>query len=176
MAAVAIDGIFSDEVFTATELNRRGGTILDRARYRPVTISRNNEQFALLRREQAAKLFGTVNRIVRAVSVMSEAQAAIAGGQISENFSWLKSYDQEDLQSLVSEVLQASRTAVSNDCDWDEVEAVIHEWRESAIVAQSGVLDAAMYTEPQEETPLEYPEELLRRSDEAGAACQTTNE
>jgi hypothetical protein len=177
MTAAAIDGIFSDEVFTATELNRRGGAILDRARHRPVTISRNNEQFALLRREQASKLFGTVNRIVRAVSVLSEAQTAIAGGQVSENFSWIEAYDKDDLQSLVSEVLQASRTAASNDCDWDEVEALIHEWRESAIVAQSGVLDAAMFTEPQEETPLEHPEEILRRSagDEAGAACQTKN-
>jgi hypothetical protein len=108
---------------------------------------------------------------------MSEAQKAIAGGQVSEHFGWLKAYDKDDLQSLVTEVLQVSQAAASNDCDWDAVEALIHEWRESAMVAQSGVLDAALNTEPQEETPLEHPEEILRRSagDEAGAACQTKN-
>jgi hypothetical protein len=161
MAPVAIEGVFSDEVFTATELNRRGGAILDRARRRPVTISRNNEQFALLQREYAARLVGTVTRIVHSVAVLSEANAAIVGAQVSEPFRWLRAYEKDDLQQLVSEVLQATRKASSSECDWDEVEALIHEWRESALVAQSGVLDAAMH-EPSEEVPLENPEEVLR--------------
>jgi hypothetical protein len=156
------EGVFSDEVFTATELNRRGGAILDHARRRPVTISRNNEQFALLPREYAARLVGTVTRIVRAVAVLSEANAALAGAQVSEPFQWLRAYEKDDLQKLVAEVLQATRKAASSESDWDEVEAVIHEWRESAMVAQSGVLDAAMHLEPSEEVPLENPEEVLR--------------
>lgn len=174
MAAVASDAVFSDDVFTATELNRRGGAILDRARRRPVTISRNNEQFALLRREQAAYLVGTVTKIVRSVAVLSEAHAAIAGSQVSEPFKWLQAYERDDLQKLIAEVLQTTRKAASNECDWDEVEALIHEWRESALVAQSGVLDAAMH-EPPEELPLESPEEVWGSAalDEAKAECQT---
>jgi hypothetical protein len=173
MAAIASDAVFSDEVFTATELNRRGGAILDRARRRPITISRNNEQFALLRREQAACLVGTVTRIVRAVAVLSEANAAITGSQVSEPFKWLQVYERDDLQKLVAEVLQATRKAASNEYDWDEVEALIHEWRESAIVAQSGVLDAAVQELP-EELPLESPEEVWGTAslDEAKAECQ----
>lgn len=164
MAAVGIEGVFSDEVFTATELNRRGGAILDHARRGPVTISRNNEQFALLRREYAARLVGTVTRIVNAVAVLSEANAAIAGSQVSGPFQWLRVYEKGDLQKLVAEVLQATRKAASSECDWDEVEALIHEWRESAMVVESGVLDAAMHHEPSEEVPLENPEEVLRSS------------
>jgi len=156
------DAIFSDEVYTATELNRHAGTILDRARNRPVTISRNNEQFALLPREQAAKLVGTVNRIARAVGVLSEANAALAGGSVSKPFKWLTAYDKDDLQKLVAEVLLEARRAASNDGDWDNVEALIHEWRESALVARSGVLDAAMQNEPADEVPLDHPEEVLQ--------------
>jgi hypothetical protein len=177
MAAVAMEGLFSDEVFTATELNRRGGTILDRARLRPVTISRNNEQFALLRRDQAANLVGTVNRIVRAVLLLSQARTAIAGGQVSEPFRWLEIYEKDDLEKLVTEVLSATLNAASGDSDWDEVEALIHEWRESANVAKSGLLDAAMYHEPSGEAPLEHPEEILRsalQDDDADTSCPTT--
>ena len=163
MAAIATDGLFSDAVFTATELNRRGGAILDRARRGPVTISRNNEQFALLRREQAAKLVGTVSRILRSVALLSEAHAAIAGGPTSEPFKWLEVYEKDDLQKLFSEVLAATLKAASGECDWDDVDALIHEWRESAAIAKSGVLDNAMFA-PSEEVPLEHPEEILRLS------------
>jgi hypothetical protein len=172
MGAIASDAVFSDDVFTATELNRRGGAILDRARHHPVTISRNNEQFALLRREQAACLVGTVTKIVRSVAVLSEAHAAIGGAQPSGPFHWLQLYEKDDLQRLFGEILLATRKAASNECDWDEVETLIHEWRESAIVAQSGVLDTAI-CEPSEELPLESPEEVLGTAalDEAKAEC-----
>ncbi len=175
MAAVTIEGLFSDEVFTATELNRRVGTILDHARRRPVTISRNNELFALLRREQAAKLVGTVSRIIRAVSVISEARTAITGGQISKPFRWLEVYEKDDLENLVTEVLSATLSAASCESDWDEVEALIHEWRESAMTARSGLLDEAMYHESSEEVPLEHPDEILRAvQGDAGTECPTT--
>ncbi len=176
MATVPTEGLFSDEVFTATELNRHGGTILDRARRRPVTISRNNEQFALLRRDQAAKLVGTVNRIIRAVSLISEARAAIAGNPISEPFRWLEVYEKDDLEKLVSEVLSATVSAASCEGDWDEVDALIHEWRESAMVAKSGVLDQAMFHEPPEEVPLEHPDEIFRSAvqGDAEGACPAT--
>lgn len=174
MADIAIEfsPLFSDEVFTSTELNRHVGTILDHARRRPVTISRNNELFALLRREQAAKLVGTVNRIIRAVSVLSEARTAIAGGQISEPFRWLEAYENDDLEKLVTEVLSAMLSAASSESDWDDVEVLIHEWRESAVAVRSGVLDSAKYNEPSEEVPLEHPEEILRSTTRGDAETE----
>ena len=172
--AVALEGLFSDDVFTATDLNRRGGAILDRARKRPVTISRNNEQFALLRRDQAAKLVGTVNRIFRSVALLSEAHTAIDGGQPSDAFKWLEVYEKDDLRKLFNEVLAETRKAAAGECDWDDVDALIHEWRESAAIARGGVLDAAMI-EPSDEQPLEAPEEVLRSlaRAEAEPSCQT---
>ena len=40
-------GLFSDEVFTAGDLNRRSSEVLNRASQNPVTIGRNGERFAL---------------------------------------------------------------------------------------------------------------------------------
>ncbi len=60
-AMSALEGIYQDRVFQATELNRKHSYVLDCARKGPVTISRNNELFALLRREQAAELVHAVN-------------------------------------------------------------------------------------------------------------------
>ncbi|HZU24848.1 MAG TPA: hypothetical protein VFA04_04960 [Bryobacteraceae bacterium] len=157
----AIEGLFSDEVFTATDLNRRAGTVLDHARNRPVTISRNDEQFALLPREQAGKLFRTVTRMARALALLSDAHCALAGEAPSATFSWLTTYDKGDLKKLTSEVFSAVRTATLGGCDWDVVDAVIHEWRESAMVAQTGVLDSAMYFDELEELELPHPLEVV---------------
>ncbi len=157
MASVALNsfGVFGDEVYSSTDLNRRSGEVLNHAREHPVTISRNNELFALLRRDHAAKL-------VRSVNTMHQVP-------------WLKIYEKDDLQKLCSEVLNTARTASDGLCDWKEVEAIIHEWKESALVASSGVLDAAMYAEPPDETPLPEPEQLSKTAEDAPEpACQPT--
>ncbi|MEH1859509.1 MAG: hypothetical protein V7L21_16255 [Nostoc sp.] len=48
--------IYSDELITATELNRQPGRVLDKALERPITITRNDQSFALLRREEVTFL------------------------------------------------------------------------------------------------------------------------
>jgi len=48
--------IYSDELITATELNRQSGRVLDKALEPPVTITRNDQSFALLRREEVTFL------------------------------------------------------------------------------------------------------------------------
>jgi hypothetical protein len=48
--------IYSDELVSATELNRQTGHVLDMAFQRPITITRNDQAFALLRREDAARI------------------------------------------------------------------------------------------------------------------------
>ena len=52
----ALDSIYSDDLISATELNRPPGRILDMALEHPVTITRNDHAFALLRREKMAEL------------------------------------------------------------------------------------------------------------------------
>ena len=72
-------GLFDDEVYSSTDLNRRSAEVLDHARKRPVTISLNGEQFALLNREQASRLvranfqFGPIIELVEgALSVVEK--------------------------------------------------------------------------------------------------------
>ena len=162
MATGGMNGLYSDEVFTATELNRRVGTVLDHARIRPVTISRNNELFALVRREYAAQMIQTVRQMRQALSALVEMHVALAGDPVAPTFSWLEVFEKDDLQRLISEVFSAVGKAVSGATEWGEVEAVIHEWKESAQVAKSGILDAAMFEDLVEECPLFHPDDVLQ--------------
>jgi hypothetical protein len=164
-------GVFSDEVYTSTDLNRRAGEVLNHAREHPVTISRNNEQFALLKREQAARLVRLVDRTSAILTLLSEVHAVIHGDNPSPPFAWLIIFEKDDLQKLCSEVLGAVGKAAGGIRDWDEVAGVIHEWRESAIVAKSGVLDHAMFHEEADEVPLPDPREISDSKDSESATC-----
>jgi hypothetical protein len=165
-------GIFGDEVFTSTDLNRRSGEVLNHARLRPVTISRNNEQFALLRREQAAKLVHSFNKIQGGLAILVGVDAAISGRDLPPSVSWLRIYEKDDLQKLHTELLHAMAQVVFGSEEWGYVDAVIHEWKESAVVAQNGLLDSVMYnSSEEEELPLPSPEEMLRLVNEAEAEC-----
>lgn len=162
---------FGDEVFTSTELNRRAGEVLNHAREHPVTISRNNELFALLRREEVAKLVQAASKASAAVAVVSEAYALCAGGAVSIPYSWLTAFEPDDLRRLSTEVLTAIRQAFSGNADWSELDAVIHEWKQSALAAQSGVLDEAL-REVACETPLQDPDNL-NKTEPGRGECPT---
>jgi hypothetical protein len=146
--------MFGDAVFTSTDLNRRSAEVLNQARLRPVTISRNNEQFALLRREQAAQLVATAAQALPVAELLGAATAALSGAPAVSPYDWLGEFETDDLRRLCAEVAAALREALAGRTDWDEVDAVLHEWHESALVAASGVLDAALQ-EPAERQPLE---------------------
>jgi hypothetical protein len=70
---------------------------------------------------------------------------------------------------LCSEILTATRKATMGMVDWGEVEATIDGWHESALVANSGTLDALMFTEEAYESPLPNPSAVLL-SAEAGSS------
>jgi prevent-host-death family protein len=156
-SAVRNFGLFSDEVFTSTDLNRRSGEVLNRARRTPVTIARNNERFALLRRDQAASL---VKGLTQLVEVVQLAQSAVAlrknrPDQVAPSVAWMRAFDEEDRQSMLDEIFTSCVQASAAD-DWDAVTALIHQWRESASVAESGLLRQAMDAESDEQ-PLPHP-------------------
>jgi hypothetical protein len=165
-------GVFADEVYTSTDLNRRSGEVLNHARERPVTISRNNEQFALLKREQAARLVRMADRTTRFLNLLSELHFAIAGEAPSPSYHWLKVFEKDDLEKMCGEILQAVRKSVVGG-EWDEIEAVIHEWHESALVASGGVLDSAMFQDPKDESPLPHPKSVPVGEELAGTECVT---
>lgn len=162
--------LFSDEVFTSTDLNRRSAEVLNRASKNPVTISRNNEWFALLRREQAADL---VKGLAQTVMVIQMAQGAVAIRQnepqsIPAALSWMKAFDEEERLTMLSEVFAACVQA-SEEGDWNSVDDIIHQWHESAIVIESGILQRAMASESDEQ---QLPDPNTVRP-EMEAVCET---
>ncbi|MBZ5622515.1 MAG: type II toxin-antitoxin system prevent-host-death family antitoxin [Acidobacteriia bacterium] len=63
--------LFGDEIFTATDLNRRAGHVLDEAKNRHVTITRNDEAFALLPRKDASRMVETASNASRMVDLVT---------------------------------------------------------------------------------------------------------
>jgi hypothetical protein len=155
-------GVFADTVFTSTDLNRRGGEVLNQALKHPVTISRNAEQFALMPREQAARLYRSLEGLKAVTSLLEEVQAAIGGQVPTQHFRWLSAFEKDDLQRLSSEVLHQSRQILDGAEDWDQMDGLIHAWRESAMVAESGALDDALFSQAQDEEPLPSPGSDIR--------------
>ena len=151
--------VFRDEIFTATDLNRRAGHVLDEATKRPVTITRNDEAFALLNRKDASRMVETASNarlmvdLVTTISTYSLAKAQIP---IGLPFEWLNAFDTDEVKDLLAEVHLAFRRAADAEISWDDFEAVIHEWHESATAIRNNVLDAA-FSAPNEEVRLEPP-------------------
>jgi hypothetical protein len=152
--------LFSDEVFSSTDLNRRAGEVLDHASKGPVTISRNKEMFALLPRDSVAELVKAVGQFGATLDLLEAALNAVEGKEPTSPFTWLKAFGTNDLRKMIREVLVASSSALRETGDWEIVAAIVHEWHESALVAASGVLEKAMES-PADESPLPDPRELI---------------
>ena len=152
-------GLFDDEVYSSTDLNRRSAEVLDHARKRPVTISRNGEQFALLNREQASRLVRANFQFGPIIELVEGALSVVEKKDPPTSVAWLKAFDVDDLRKMILGAPVASVSALRETGDWDLVNSVIHEWHESALVDLSGVLDKAMGSPP-EELPLPDPRSL----------------
>ncbi len=137
--------IYRDELISATELNRQPGHVLDIALQRPVTITRNDQAFALLRREDAARMADASGH---AEVFFNLAQAIYhlgtkKGLQDQHPYSWLKAFDPDELEQLFTEVQEAFHRAHVGEDSWDEFEAVLYEWHESALAIMSTELAEA---------------------------------
>jgi hypothetical protein len=145
MPAGAMDSIYSDELITATELNRQPGRILDKALEHPVTITRNDQSFALLRRENVALFVKAAQRSKEIVELLSTAFRLLLKQKIGTEhpYSWLGVFDAEELNKFIDEVTQAYRLVDLYEKAWDELDAIIHEWHESALAISNPQLEAA---------------------------------
>ncbi|QYX33644.1 hypothetical protein [Sphaerospermopsis torques-reginae] len=149
---------FSDELITATELNRQPGKVLDKAYQHPITITRNDQSFALLRREDVAYLVKGVTQSKAVFEVLSVAFRLLLGQQIGYEhpYGWLSVFDADELQDFIKEVSDAFRlTDISPDA-WDMLDAIIYEWKESSIAINSPEL-AAAFNDETDEIPLTPP-------------------
>ncbi|TWH40477.1 hypothetical protein [Dulcicalothrix desertica] len=69
---------------------------------------------------------------------------------------WLGVFDSEALQDFVAEINDAYHsTSMSNEA-WTELQAIIHEWHESALAISSPEIAAAFNAES-DEVPLTKP-------------------
>jgi len=151
--------VFGDEIFTATDLNRRAGHVLDEATNRPVTITRNDESFALLNRKDASRMVeaaSNAKRMVDLVMAISTYRLAHAQIPIGHAFEWLNAFDIDEIRTLLAEAHASFRRAADAEISWDDFEAVLHEWHESAIAIRSDAL-AAAFSAPSEEVRLTQP-------------------
>ena len=151
--------IFGDEIFTATDLNRRAGHVLDEARNRPVTITRNDEAFALLPRKDASRLVEAASNARHMVDLVTAISAYRQAGEsvpVGHAFEWLDAFDGDECRDLLAEAYGAFCRAADGEISWDDFGAVLHEWQESAIALRSEAL-AAAFSAPTDEVALTQP-------------------
>lgn len=149
---------FGEEIVTATELNRQSGQVLDKALDHPVTITRNDEHFTLLPRNEVAYLVKAVKHSDSLFESLTVAILLLTGKEIGYEhpFGWLSVFDSDDLQEFIKEVTTAYRLINCQTRSWDNIGAIIHEWHESAIAIQSTEL-AIAFSDEFDEVPLTNP-------------------
>jgi hypothetical protein len=141
--------IYSDELITATELNRQPGRILDKALEHPITITRNDQSFALLRRENMALFVNAAQQSRETLELINAAFRLLLNQktEIEYPYNWLKVFDTEELNELIDEVMTAYRSVDLHKKAWHELEAIIHEWHESALAIANPELETAFSQE-----------------------------
>lgn len=157
MIHCASNAVYSDDLFTATDLNRQSGQVLDRAFEHPVTITRNEQSFALLRREEMANLVKSKLQLELALQIILTTNQLGNGEKVSSEhpYGWLAVFDAEELNELNAEIRSTVRHC-SDAGNWDLLDAVIHEWRESAIAIESSELTVA-FNDEIDQVPLTQP-------------------
>ena len=139
--------VYGDELIAATELNQQPERVLDLAWERPVTITRSEQHFALLRRDRMTDMVKAAKIGQVVFEAIDVAYRLRLGEQIdsSHPYGWLKVFDNEELCELIAEVESAYRLEA-----WDRLDATLHEWHESAIAIGSKELAAAFNDEVDE--------------------------
>lgn len=152
MVISASVSVYGDELITATELNRQPGRILDRAREHPVTITRNDEYFALLPRDDMTFWVKSATQAKVVFEIINVAYRLRLKEQIADEhpYGWLKAFDSQELDELVTELENTFRLVGVEARAIDMIDVLIHEWHESALAISSPELAAAFNDEVDE--------------------------
>lgn len=158
--------LFGDLLIQATELNRRGGSVLDMALQRPVTITRKNESFALLRRDVAAHWYAISDEAELFLTLLGALYELRVEKKLPEDhpYHWLSRFDEGDRDYMVRDLIEAFAEVVSGK-DPEAVSLTLVEWQDSYDVMESGILAEAM-AEPADPVPLTPPDEIFGGFDE----------
>jgi len=144
--------VFDDVIVSATALNRHSGEILDQAMEKCVTIMRNDQAFALLRREQAAEMTALLRSAQQTLDLFHAIERVRSGAALdpADDFEWITAFGANDLEDMAAEVYSAYAKARTGETSLDELDAIVHEWRESAWATRSSDLRAAFNAEADE--------------------------
>jgi hypothetical protein len=163
MSATSCVNAYQEEIVSATMLNRQPGTVLDKAAEHPITITRNEQSFALLPRENVTYLIKGVKQSKHVFEIFSVCFRLLRQQDIShENpYAWLKVFSVDDIQNLINELSDAFRLTESSSVNaWDLIESIIYEWHESAIAILSPDL-AIAFNDETDEISLTKPSSLI---------------
>jgi hypothetical protein len=141
------DDVFQDEVLRATDLNRGSSEVLNKAARRPVTIIRNDEVFALMRREVAAQWRKEASYAAHMTELLWNALSHPA--TLPPEYRWITAFDSEQTLEMTNELMTAYRSAVRS-ADWETFDVILHEWSESGWAALSADVQEAFRSEPDE--------------------------
>jgi DNA primase len=150
--------VFDDVIVSATTLNRRSGEVLDQAWEKCVTIMRNEQSFALLRREQAAGMIAQLHRAQQILDLFHAIERVRSGASLdpADEFEWLRAFALDDLKEMGDEVYAAYTRSQRGEIPPEEADAVMHEWQESAWAARSPNVGMA-FEAAADEVPLTEP-------------------
>ncbi len=90
--------VYGDYLVTSSELNRRSGQILDTALTTPVTITRNNDSFALVKRDVMTNMANSISVMDSFIELTSVIRRVDLGQEIesSNGFKWVEEFDSEE--------------------------------------------------------------------------------
>ena len=150
--------VFDDVIVSATMLNRRSGEILDQALERSVTIMRNEQAFALLPREQAAEMTSLLRGAQQVLDLIHTIDRVRSGASLdpADECEWITAFELADLKQMADELYATYAKVRTGEIPLDELDAVIHEWQESAWAIRSPGLRAA-FGAGQDEVALTEP-------------------
>ena len=143
--------VFQDEVIRATELNRSSSEILNKAAKAPLTIIRNDEAFALMRRDVAATWQReSCNAFhVAEITVL----AMVDAETLATEYKWIGAFDGDDRLRMTKELIAGYREGLAKG-EWGNFEAILHEWSESGWAALSREHKAA-FSAPDESVAID---------------------
>lgn len=152
---LAHTSVLEDQVFNSTTLAKQASMVLDQADKGVVTITRNNEAYAILNREQASWLVPANKYLSEACYVLAAASQRISSNAVDQEnpCPWVASIDTKHLKEMLTEITSILAKVASDDSQWEELDAVIYEWHRSAIAAADADLRTA-FQAPIEAIPL----------------------
>ena len=131
--------ILKDRVISATELNRRSGALLKEAVRRPITVLRSSGNVVMLSRERMARSFQAEEQSKTIQEIMSNLMTRLVSKSkknVTPRYRWMNQFDDTDLREFAREYVEVFGRASSGLIEWNEVDALVHEWQESAIALQ----------------------------------------